>query len=189
MEKKDCKFSLTQFEFELVADDDLRGGNKKWENLEMEYFNKYLGAQSVVNTPEAAKPEQVSVRKVIFEPVAPEPAPGPTQAPEKKQRKKRQLKQKPEPIEEPTLEPEEVVQPAPVVEKKTRSKRGDAWERNYELYKNGERSNLLHAWVSLNRKMFKTGKLTEDKFEKLMEINFPFEILKKGRPKKQKPIT
>ena len=190
MEKKDCKFSLTQFEFELKADNERDDDNKKnkWENLEIEYFNKYFGTQPVADLPENTKPAPAPAPAPVSVPVStPEITPEPVAPmPEKKERKKRQLKQKPEIIESTLIQEE--VQQVPVVVKK-RGRRGDAWEKNFELYKSGVRTNLLHAWVSLNRKMYKTGKLPEEKFEKLMEINFPFEILKKGRPKKQRPIS
>jgi len=79
------------------------------------------------------------------------------------------MKQKP--VEE-QLEPKEA---------KTKLKRGDAWQKNYELFVSGDKSNMIQAWISLNRKMYRTGRLSEDKFEKLMETNFSFDSGKRGR--------
>ena len=66
-------------------------------------------------------------------------------------------------------------------EEPPKRKRGDAWEINYEAYRKGEKSNLISTWIANNRREYKIGKLSEQKFEKLMAINFPFDVLKKKR--------
>ena len=60
------------------------------------------------------------------------------------------------------------------VEKKRKS--GDEWEITFESYQKGEKSDTISSWIANNRKEFKTGKLTEEKYEKLMGINFPFDV-------------
>jgi len=179
MEKKNCKFSITQFEFELEADNEDENNNDrlKWDMLEKEYLKKYFGFQPAESSkaiePELKpepKPEPVPEQepeqepKQLVEPVELKP--------EKKQRKKREPKQE--------LNQENVETSPALIEEKPQEeipkrKRGDAWERNFELYQNGDRSNIIHAWVSINRKLYKTGELSDEKFKKLMDIHFPFE--------------
>jgi len=57
-----------------------------------------------------------------------------------------------------------------------RRKRGDEWEINFESYQKGERNDIISSWIAENRKEFKTGKLTEAKYKKLLGINFSFDI-------------
>ncbi|MDR0796079.1 MAG: hypothetical protein LBE79_08545, partial [Tannerella sp.] len=54
-------------------------------------------------------------------------------------------------------------------------KRGENWERNLEMYQKGVRNNTIFTWISQNRNQYRTGKLADDKFDKLIKINFPFE--------------
>ena len=67
--------------------------------------------------------------------------------------------------------------------KKERPKRkkGEAWDINLELYRNGEKSNAISSWIAQNRKEFNAGTLSEKKLDKLMEINFPFETILQKR--------
>jgi hypothetical protein len=58
-------------------------------------------------------------------------------------------------------------------------KKSEAWERNYELYREGAKSTNIYNWIAENRRQYKTGTLKEERFEKLIAINFPFEVLKK----------
>ncbi len=179
--KKQCKFSITQFEFELAPDKEDVGDDQKskWEKAEIENLKKYFSAQIKEESPKVVIPEPVIIPEPVVE-LLPEPVAEPifeqqqtepqaVPLPEKKQRKKREMKQKP--VEE-QLEPKEA---------KTKLKRGDAWQKNYELFVSGDKSNMIQAWISLNRKMYRTGRLSEDKFEKLMETNFSFDSGKRGR--------
>jgi hypothetical protein len=113
MEKKSCKFSITQFEFELEPDEKVDSSmvEPKWENLEIENLKKQI------------KKKKPSKRKI-----------------------------------------------------------GNAWMRNLESYNNGERNNAVYTWITHNRRQYKSGNLSEEKLEKLMEINFPFGADKKNRP-------
>ena len=63
MVKKNCKFSITQFEFELEADnenDSLREKNK-WENYENEYIKK-------INSVQKNDDSYQGIRKHVIEP-------------------------------------------------------------------------------------------------------------------------
>jgi len=63
----------------------------------------------------------------------------------------------------------------PKADSSLRKKRGDEWEKNFEAYQKGERNDIISSWIADNRKDFKTGKLTEAKYEKLLSLNFPFD--------------
>ena len=201
MVKKNCKFSITQFEFELEADkeDESDKDLRKWENSEIEYLKKYYESQKKEEFPEIVKSESAFVPEQALEP-EPEPAPLPEpvmeqvqiQAPEieepkleiKQKRKyviKKERVKKQKNIVMPQ-EPQEI--PKELKVEKPRRKRGDAWDRNFELFQQGDKSNVVYTWISQNRRLYKTGKLADDKFEKLMGINFPFDAKKKRVSKK-----
>jgi len=197
MEKKSCKFSITQFEFDLEAyheKDDSGKDKRKWENSEIEDLKKYYGvlnledlskvfkrsSQAIEDKWQQIKPasEQVAAFLTAASEDADEKmqitlSEEPVVKPEKKQRKKRKLKQE--------AEAENLESTQQVPEKKRRGKRGEAWNRNLEMYRNGEKSNAISTWMAQNRREYKSGKLPEKKFEKLMEINFPFDVVKKKR--------
>jgi len=175
MEKKSCKFSITQFEFELepYSDEvDSIKDERKWEKAEIEYLKKYYG---VLNHNDLSK---ILKRK-----------------PQELDEKWRSITSEPMPEEKPKPEPEKIQTkiPAPVPEKKpkpellqeTKSKEirtrktTDAWDKNLELYRQGKKSSALNFWKSKNRNDFKTGILSEEKLEKLKAINFPFEVEKR----------
>ena len=184
MEKKSCKFSITQFEFELEAyreDVDSGGVKRKWDNSEVEYLKKFYGVLNNEDLSKALKrspksiedkwqqmnPEQEVLLTSVQENVSTKlQVPPKAEEPVKKQRRKR--KQKPE---------AENVETTP----KPKRKRGEAWDMNLEMYRKGEKSNVISTWIANNRREYKTGKLTEKKLEKLMEINFPFETSKKKK--------
>ena len=199
MEKKSCKFSITQFEFELEAyHEEVESGTdkRKWDNTEIEYLKKYYGVLSLKDLSKVLKrtPREIEEKWWQMKPESEPATPAPeiviekpeieTSAvepePEKKQRRKRKQKSEQEPeTEKQELkegEPEKV-KPA----KKTRGKRGEAWQRNLEMYKQGERSNIISTWMAQNRREYKTGKLPEKKLDKLLEINFPFEVVSKKK--------
>jgi len=202
MEKKSCKFSITQFEFELEAyNEEVEGDAKdkrKWENSEMEYLKKYYGVlnnedlskvlkrspQNIENKWRQMKPEQEEVaslpiniqtnadEKLQILPETQDSEP----KPEKKQRRKRKQELKQEAESENVESTQE-----PKIEKPKikRGKRGEAWNRNLEMYRKGEKSNAISTWIAQNRREYKEGKMKEEKFEKLVEINFPFDVVKK----------
>ena len=208
MVKKNCRFSITQFEFELEADkeDECEQDSLKWEKIKIEYFKKYFVTPTKEEISDVITQEPVFVPKPIPESIlipvsapvlesapvsipvsAPvlESVPEPKQPePEVKQKRKYRQKQKPEPASIPEPAPAPMPEPIKVEtprigkEAKEKRKRGEAWESNFEAYRAGDRSKKTHAWISINRKLYKTGDLSEDRFERLMEINFPFEIQK-----------
>ena len=209
MEKKSCKFSITQFEFEIEADNDVADSIKeerKWENSEIEYLKKYYG---VLNNEDLSKLLKVSSQELVekwrlinsekeTEPVSGQQLESIADSvPEKKQRKKRELKQKTKPeiveldqIQEPQIQESQIPVPQnqdPQNQDPQSRKISDKWEKNYNLYIKGEKSNTVFNWITYNRKLYKTGKLPEGKLVKLMEINFPFDFdrTKRTRTKKK----
>ena len=165
MEKKSCKFSITQFEFELEPDIEVESGidKRKWDNSEVEDLKKYYGvlnredlSKVLKRSPQAIEEQRRMIRK--------EPAPDKIQ--------KRELPQ--ETLQE-KVELTQKQEKKPFIRKTT-----DAWYNNLEAYRNGENSNAISIWATYNRKQYKTGKLSEEKLKKLNEINFPFEVDKRN---------
>ena len=152
MEKKNCKFSITQFEFELESfDEDVeRDQNKrKWETPELELLGKYFG---VLGNEDLSKMLKRSSHET-----------------EDKQRLTKS---------EDKLETAIVVnKQAPVKQKRGRKNRDTSltWNKNFELFHQGERNSIVYNWISDNRRRFKANTLPEDRLEKLIEIKFPFE--------------
>ena len=162
MEKKNCKFSITQFEFELEAYSDLDVSieNGNWDKSENEYIKKLAYAQNNDNLPQVIP---VSEQKTDTKP---------TRKPELKPEKQIPEEQIPENADTPyisTIDP-------------PKRKRGDAWAKNLEMYLKGVKTNNIYTWVTHNRRQYNSGNLAEDKLEKLIEINFPFE---KKKPKQK----
>ena len=58
------------------------------------------------------------------------------------------------------------------------------WNDYFEKYKNGERSHAIDVWASQNRKEYKTGKMNEDRKDKLIGIRFPLMIVRKNRKRR-----
>jgi len=131
MEKKSCRFSITQFEFDL-------------------------------------EPEQVTALVEGSTEVNVQPS---EQKPGKRGRRKQERKTE-------TAKAEREAQ---------KSKISEAWIKNLELYQKGERNACVYNWMSIIRKLYQTGKLTDDKKEKLMEIDFPFVAGKKKTEKDDTP--
>jgi hypothetical protein len=61
----------------------------------------------------------------------------------------------------------------------TKQNRGKTWDEKLEAYRNGEKSNLITRWITYNRRQHQECNLSEEQFEKLIEINFPFEAAPK----------
>ena len=196
MEKKSCKFSVTQFEFELEPwYEELESGKdgRKWESLEVEYLKKYYGvlnnedlSKFLQRSPFAIEEKwlQLQSEPKVEAKTKVEPKAEPAKKVEVKKTEPVVAKVAPKKAVAPT--PKKVEVPVPKKSKKqgVKQKRkgskprrtaSEAWHRNWEDYKNGNRSNVIAAWASLNRKEYNTGKLLEEKLEKLIEINFPFE--------------
>jgi hypothetical protein len=202
IEKKYCEFSITQFEFELQMDKEK--GKINLGTFDNEYIKRISSIQdsNIVSKPEEQKPE---VQKPeVQKPVIVEAPPASISAPPK--RKKRETwdnhlvsfqqgvknkilyawiaenrrQYKINKLADDKLEKLMAINfPFEV------AKRGEAWYKNLESYQQGVKSNSVYTWVAENRKYYKTGKLSDEKLEKLLEINFPFEAAPKK--KKEKP--
>jgi len=136
MEKKSCKFSITQSEFELE--------------------------------PYKEKRQQVKPNLEPTKPGEPEPI--------KKQRQKRKPEAEPEKVKK-TQKPKKEIPMRQI---------SDAWLKNLGLYQKGERNSQIFTWATYNRKQYQTGKLSDDKLEKLNEIDFPFVVDRKKAEKVEK---
>lgn len=190
MEKKNCKLTITQFEFELDADTEMSESkeNYVWKKYEEEFFSKQIKTAEPVQViaPEPVQvilPEPVQVvtpqpvQQIVPEPVKVVKQPKPVQqiVPEPVQVPVQQIV--PEPVEEiieATPEPDDA---------KPRRKRYGSWDTNFDLYRTGHKSKVLNTWMYQNRKQYQTGTLKQEQFDKLMQINFPFEAAKKERRK------
>jgi hypothetical protein len=178
MEKKSCKFSITQFEFELEAYNEVDSDKnmRKWENSEIEYLKKYgniLDHESigrVLNRTSATIAEKWNLIK-----------------PSEEHKAKVNVEKHEKPEKSETLF---VAQPAVNVvdtstqkakPKQKRRTSEEAWEAYFEAYCNGEKNNNIYTWAATNRKQYKAGKLSDQRFEKLMEVNFVFDVAKKKR--------
>ena len=226
MEKKNCKFSITQFEFELDADVDVATYKEKskWENSEIDYLKKIQSTPKREDTSIAIQSEK-KLEKVELPQLPKKPTEEVSKAVrgsawdrnldsylkgEKsnilfnwashnrklyktgKLTEDKYLKlvkinfpfetQKSDPKAKQKQEQKEL--PQKPVKEEPKRKRGEAWERNLELYIKGEKSNIISTWMANNRREYKTGKLPESKFEKLMQINFPFDVVKKKKQMK-----
>jgi len=182
MEKKSCKFSITQFEFELEAyNEEVGNGREKreWKNTEIELLKKYYGVLGIDDLSKMLDRSSLSIEdkwlqiKPVQEQVQVQ-VPEQETMPEKKKRGRRKQKQETEQIQE--AEPE-----LETTQKPKRGRRRDAWYINFEMYRNGEKSNAISTWIAQNRREYKTGKLKEDKLDKLLGINFPFEVVRKKK--------
>jgi len=185
MEKKNCKFSITQFEFELepnIEEVDSDKEKRKWESSEIEDLKKFYGILSNDDLSKLLKRSPLEIEgkwQLINQEPVKKQEPMPEPKPEKKQ--KQNLKQKPE--QKPEPEPEKVELPQEQKKEPSTRKTTEAWDRNLEAYRKGEKSSVINTWVSYNRKQYKTGELAKDKYEKLMGINFSFGSKRKKKEK------
>jgi len=200
MEKKSCKFSITQFEFEIEPDvvvDDSNKEKRKWENLEVTYLKKWYGvlnnndlAKVLKRTPQAIEekwqqiqeePEEElrtvpEVKKTLPEVKKPLPEiKKPLPEPKIVQKIEPVIRKKPGPKPKMKFGPKPEPRKYVSAEKRPKLKKGEAWDNYYERYRRGEKTNIIYNWVATNRREYKSGKLSEAKLEKLIEINFPFE--------------
>jgi len=97
----------------------------------------------------------------------------------------KETKPETKPQAEPELKEEKIETKQKPIEETSKRKRGKAWDMNLEAYRKGEKSNAIFTWVSQNRREYKTGKLKEDKYQKLLEIHFPFETQKAPKQKQE----
>jgi hypothetical protein len=229
MEKKNCRLSITQFEFELEPRKDEEYSDKE-ENAEFDHLKKSSAVldQNLVPIQEPVpekkrepkqktKPEkaeltqtnELSKRKIsdaweknfdaylkgersytVFNWITYNRKQYRTgKMPEEKFEKlkginfsfefDRKTKQK-----TGSTKPEVVILPIEEKKEKPERKKVDNWDKIFEAYCKGENSNLVTTWIAKNRKQYKMDQLPEDKFEKLIEINFPFDVVKAKKPDK-----
>jgi len=158
--KKNCRFSITQFEFELESDhaDDSSYSKQTWEGEEIKYFKNYY--ENFNNKERLAEQNQPEPEKV-----QPLPDLVHLSEPEKVQQLKRGRKQA-------------IVAPSQKTES-PKSKRNESWNANFELFQNGERSSRIYNWMADIRRQYKAGNLPEDRLARLKGIEFPFETVRK----------
>ena len=195
MEKKNCKFSITQFEFELERDVEVEKPKnyREWEVFEVDYLKKFY---SVLTIEDLSKVLQRSQQEITekWHSVKADPKPKslfvPTPAPQIEQLDEPMLEQKPQikrgrkPRIEPQ-KPEQKPEPKPELPQTSKLPKGDAWFRNLESYQKGLRSNAINTWIAYNRRQYKQGKMKQDKVDKLNEINFPFQAKPKSNSKRE----
>ena len=157
MEKKSCKFSITQFEFELDPVHDVPDHvdlSKKLKRGPKKTGDKQQQIQPEVSLTDVSQNADMVLQ---IHPGAEEPK---SETEKKQRRKKKAVLQKED-------NPEKI-------EDIQKTKTSEAWYKNLEMYQKGQKSGSLYNWVSINRKLYQSGELTDEKLEKLNEINFPF---------------
>ena len=199
MEKKSCKFSITQFEFELDAvNEDESEKDKRTQAVEGKRQQVKLEPQAEKLPEKKKKPEKVETLQELKQEAA---KPKIRKAWEKNlelyQKGKRNYaiynwitnnrkhyksgklsEEKREKLKGINF-PFELTRKKDERKQKTETskrKRGNEWETNFEAYQKGERNDIISSWIAENKKEFKNGKLTEAKYEKLLGINFPFDV-------------
>jgi len=193
IQKKSCKFSITQFEFEIEAYEEVESdiNKREWEKPEIDKKPRI---------PEIEK--QPRIRKTTdaweknFELYRDGKKSAVINAWKSKNRKDYKtgilskdkidklmeinfsfdVERKEKPLSVKTIK-EKVEIPQKPKQEPQKRKRGDAWTKNLEAYLNGEKSSAITTWIAENRKQYRTGNLSEDRLEKLKEINFPFDIV------------
>ena len=198
MEKKSCKFSITQFEFELESDDVMGNANtiSQWEKNENQFFqnlqtvkNQKLASQLITLAP-APSSEPASVPAASSE-SAFVPTPTPAQTP---------LSDSVSfPAVNPSSESAPVPAPNPLSEKKQRKKREPHPETIAapqtivapqtiaapEIIASPE--TIPAPKALLNTSAIDT--LKDDKFSKPIEMDYPFEHLNKEKVTKKVNIS
>jgi len=170
MEKKNCKLSITQFEFELEPDIEANNiyDNRKWDNPEIEFLQKFYGVLNIDDLSKFLKRSSQAIESkwLVL-------------------KTEKEIKVEPEP--ELNIIPDQDIVELPQPPKKgpSRRKTGEAWNRNMDMYLRGEKNNSVSTWVYQNRKQYQLGQLSEEKAAKLVEIKFPFESVKR-KPKTPK---
>ena len=179
MEKKSCKFSITQFEFELEPYHQLveKGRDKrKWDDAEIELLKKYhlLGnedlSKMLKRNPQTIRDKRQQIKPEVSLTDVPGSSTIKLQIPQGIAKQRRKKEDKTEVTQGPV---NEVQKP----------KISEAWFKNFELYQKGEKNGNIYNWVSTNRKLYRTGELPDDKLDKLNEINFPFDADRKKAEK------
>jgi len=91
------------------------------------------------------------------------------------------LKPQPEQSTIDDLRSESETDPIPQKVSQKFTKRGESWDKYLDLFQKGEKGTNIYNWVSINRRQYKAGKLSKEKVDKLIEINFPFDPVPKKK--------
>jgi len=175
MEKRNCNFTITQFEFELEKYNDIDSPKEKsdWKKYEDVFLKQNNSNQFVENTTDFLQPEAHHVS----EHMPPEQYREPVFIHEHESVKKQIIPL--EPSQQITGMTQEANSDIPV------KKRYGSWETNFELYCSGHKSKTINTWMYQNRKQYHSGTLKKNQLEKLIQINFPFNVAKKVAKKKE----
>jgi hypothetical protein len=177
MENNNYRLSMTQFEFEIEADDKPEVYNSETDRLKKYYDAMTAAAESRQEVRTIRKPK-------VNNPVS---KPEPDTKPEIEEKKK--LGRKPKAIAEQKVTVEAVsknTKKSKKNKKTTGRKPSDkAWEKNFEMFKKGEKSNSLYNWITKNRSQYNNNELDSEKIKKLTDAGFSFE---KNRKKKTDSI-
>jgi len=198
--KKSCKLSITQFEFELEADDETAEITEN-EILTEKIYAKLEEIESAATIFKHEIEESKRLNLLMDSVIEKQKASEVRENKQPKQEKGRRLKQQ---TQKQELEQEqvaalpstvfesvvEIIEPVKkkigrpkkiqIAEQKPVKKKA-TWYENFEKYKNGDRSNAINTWATQNRKEYKTGKMNEEKKDLLIGIRFPLMIVRKKR--------
>lgn len=185
IEKMDCKFSITQFEFELEPESEIEIDKKqrKWDTIEVENLTNIQSVQIGEPIPEIVETPKTPI----------------IEAPKRRRDEKWDNKlemyingMKTNEIHSWASQNRKQYQAGKLDEyrilklkqinfpfklRKKRSKKtlfektisSDSWDYKYEQWKKGERASLLH-WRQRSVKQYVEGKLSKDRINKLKEI-------------------
>jgi len=183
MEKEICKFSITQFEFDLEPCEEVDSSENERKREKFELQQKPEKEPQKRKTSDAWDRNLEMYRKeksdVIRSWAAKNRKDYKTgKLSEEKMAKLREINfpfdvDKKNRLITGETEKEKVETP----QKSQKRKRG-TWEGNLESYLKGEKGRLINTWMANNRKAYRSGNLSEERFKKLVEINFPFDVAK-----------
>ncbi|MDR0796026.1 MAG: hypothetical protein LBE79_08265, partial [Tannerella sp.] len=141
MEKKDCKLSITQFEFELEAETILEREMDipKLESAEIDHLKKDDKVRNYGHLSTLLERNLQALER-MYQPVKSEPIPVRIDRPV------------PEGIQETITEPEKVNLLQKPTEKPLTRKAGEAWERCFDNFRKGVKSHSVNTWVYQNRR-------------------------------------
>jgi len=165
MEKLSCEFAITQFEFELEKirdnDNDVSKDKQNWKKYEDELLKKFNSFQLDENASNTTKTEAIPVSELV-----------PVSSQENDLPKRQAIQPGLFDVQQET---NQVV---------TKKKRYGSWENNFELYCSGHKEKTINTWMYQNRQQYKSGTLKKEHLDKLVQINFPFEVVKKTTTQK-----
>jgi len=181
MEKLNCKFYISPFEFELQACNEVSNDNLKLEN----FFIKKPETKLPTVTETKPDPKNITEKQP---PTVTETKPAPKDIAETRSVLESEIvpisKHEPQPPL-PLLPPN---QESPTIEL-PKPKKFAKWYNNLEEYLKGVKNSTIYNWMGDIRRQYKAGILNQEKFEKLQEINFIFESRRKTKDVQESPKT